>query len=123
MIQQVNSYGSSGITPRDRFLKTQAEISFAQILSEKTQHGKGLKFSGHAMERLRERGINLSSEQLKKLDETVEKASQKGARSSLVLMHNLALIVSVKNRTVITAIDEPHIKENIFTNIDSAAII
>jgi len=34
----------------------------------------------------------------------------------------LALIVSIKNRTVITAVDGQSLKENVFTNIDSAVI-
>ena len=47
----------------------------------------------------------------------------KGARESLIYMNDLAFVVSVKNRTVITAMDGPSAKENIFTNIDSAAIL
>ena len=41
----------------------------------------------------------------------------------MILLKETALVVSVKNRTVITAVDEASAKENIFTNIDSAAIL
>lgn len=58
-----------------------------------------------------------------KLHTAIEKASNKGARESLILMDDLALVVSIKNKTVITAIDGANIKENVFTNIDSAVII
>ena len=51
------------------------------------------------------------------------RAAAKGARSSLVLMDKAALVVSVPNRTVITAVDKAALKENIFTNIDSAMIL
>lgn len=82
-----------------------------------------LKFSAHAQERLQSRNIQLSPQALSKLGEVVDKASAKGARESLILMENLALVVSVKNRVVITAVDGPSMKDNIFTNIDSAVIL
>ena len=42
----------------------------------------------------------------------------------MILMNNdLAFVVSVTNRTVITAMDGSSIKDNVFTNIDSAVIV
>ena len=93
---------------------------FADILAG--QQTK-VKFSKHANERLRDRQIDLSDQQLAKLDDTVERMAEKGARESLIYMNDMAFLVSVKNRTVITAMDGTSAKENIFTNIDSAAIL
>ena len=93
---------------------------FADILAR--QQTK-VKFSKHANERLRDRRIDLSDQQLAKLDDTVERMAAKGARESLIYMNDMAFVVSVKNRTVITAMDGTSAKENIFTNIDSAAIL
>ena len=93
---------------------------FADILAR--QQTK-VKFSKHANERLRDRCIDLSDQDLAKLDDTVERMAAKGARESLIYMNDLAFLVSVKNRTVITAMDGTSVKENIFTNIDSAAIL
>lgn len=104
------------------FLQGQAGLTFAQVLEEQQSKGQALRFSGHALDRLRERKINLTPGQLDRLDQAVTKASQKGAKSSFILLDKLALIVSIKNKTVITAIDEAHLKENVFTNIDSAII-
>lgn len=95
-------------------------VSFAQVLSEQMD---GVKFSQHALQRLQSRNITLEPEQLDKLNTAVNKAAQKGARESLVLMNDLALVVSVKNRTVITAMDGNSMKDNVFTNIDSAVIV
>ena len=53
----------------------------------------------------------------------LQRLEKKGARDSLVLMQDLALVVSVKNNTVITAVDGESLKENVFTNIDSAVIV
>ncbi len=93
---------------------------FADVLAR--QETK-VKFSKHANERLRDRCIDLSDQDLAKLDDTVERMAAKGARESLIYMNDLAFLVSVKNRTVITAMDGTSAKENIFTNIDSAAIL
>lgn len=96
------------------------KVSFEQVLQQ--QIGE-VKFSNHARQRLVSRNINLSVQELNKLNTAIDKAAQKGARESLILMDNLALVVSVKNKTVITAVDGGSLKENVFTNIDSAVII
>jgi len=94
--------------------------SFDAVLAEKMAQ---IKFSAHAQQRLKSRNIELGQAELERLQEAVNKARSKGARESLVLMDNLALVVSVKNNTVITAVDGDSIKENVFTNIDSAVVI
>lgn len=96
-------------------------ISFNEIL-EKQLNGE-VKFSQHALQRLQSRNIKLDQAAMDKLNGAVDKAAQKGAKESLILMNNLALVVSVKNRTVITAMDESSMKESVFTNIDSAVIV
>jgi flagellar operon protein len=97
------------------------KANFGQVLEKKLQ-GE-LKFSQHAQQRLQSRNIELGDAELARLENAVNKAREKGARDSLVLMDNLALVVSVKNNTVITAVDEQNLKENVFTNIDSAVIV
>ena len=94
---------------------------FDQVLAEKL--GNELKFSQHATQRLADRNIELTQDDLDKLNQAVSKAREKGAKDSLVLMDDLALLVSVKNNTVITAVDGQSLKENVFTNIDSAVIV
>ena len=94
---------------------------FGQVLEKKLQ-GE-LKFSQHARQRLQSRNIELGEAEIARLENAVSKAREKGARDSLILMDNLALVVSVRNNTVITAVDEQSLKENVFTNIDSAVIV
>ena len=104
-------------------LKNQTKIttnSFDTMLQQKINE---VKFSQHAQERLSSRNIKLSATDLKKLDHAVEKIAQKGAKESLIMLNDVALVVSVKNKTVITAMDGASAKDNIFTNIDSAMII
>ena len=97
--------------------------SFGEMLALKESVRKEeIVFSKHAKNRLNERNIDLTKEQVDRLKEGTEKAGQKGIQESLVLVDNLAFIVNIKNRTVITAIDQTESKENIFTNIDGAVI-
>lgn len=99
-----------------------AEESFSNLLQKEIQQSNKLKFSKHAQARLDARQITLNQNHLNRLDEAVKKAEQKGSRESLVLLDDLAFVVSIKNKTVITAVDGNNRKENVFTNIDSAVI-
>lgn len=95
-----------------------ANISFEKLLQQNM-----LKFSNHAVKRLEQRGIEIPSEQLSRISDAVDQAAAKGSKESLILMNDMALIVNVKNRTVVTAMDGGSMKDNVFTNIDSAVII
>lgn len=95
--------------------------SFQDVLEQKLVGT--LNFSRHAQERLKSRNIELNDEDLGRLNQAVSQAREKGSRDSLILMKDLALVVSVKNNTVITAVDGSSMKDNVFTNIDSAIIL
>jgi flagellar operon protein len=99
-----------------------ADISFDEVLRAKQQELEPLKFSKHAAGRLNDRGISLSDDQTKRLEDGVTKAGAKGINESLVLVDSLAFIVNVPNKTVVTAMDQKDAGENIFTNIDGAVI-
>ena len=99
--------------------KPVGETPFSKVLDQ-TQ---GVKFSQHAQDRLKARNINFSAEQLQQLEGAVASVAQKGGRDSLIMMGDAALVVSVKNRTVVTAMDKSQMKGNVFTNIDSAVVI
>jgi flagellar operon protein len=96
---------------------------FNDILREKLSNTQELKFSKHAEARLKSRNISINPEQWQKIRDAVAKAEKKGVKESLILMDKLALVVSVKNKTVITAVSNEELKENVFTNIDGAVII
>ena len=76
----------------------------------------------HALARVQRRGIELDQSTLGRLSQGVQRAASKGSRDSLVLVDGTAFVVSVSNRTVITAVGSEHMKDNVFTNIDSAVI-
>ncbi len=97
--------------------------SFRDVLRTTGAPAAPLKFSAHAQARLESRNIRLTSEDVAKMNAMADKAAAKGAKQSLFMMRDTAMVVSITNRTVITAVDQNSMKENVFTNIDSAAII
>lgn len=90
--------------------------SFESIFQKELEK---VKFSSHALKRLEERQIQLSDDQMQKINSAVEKAELKGAKDSLVMMDSTAFIVNIPNKTVVTALPIAESKENVFTNIDS----
>lgn len=104
---------STGVHPGIR----QGDDSFGKIFEEEL---KKLKFSAHARSRLVSREMDISPEEFSRLENAVDRIEKKGGNESLVLLDNRAFIVNVPNRTVITAVDSTQLKENVFTNIDSA---
>lgn len=99
-----------------------SDTPFAKVLDGKLP-SSGVTFSQHAQDRLKSRGISLSTDDMQKLEGAVDSVAQKGGKDSLVLVGDAALVVSVKNRTVVTALDRNAMQGNVFTNIDSAVII
>jgi flagellar operon protein len=105
--------------------------SFAEVLRDASEGtprpasvagGEPLHFSKHALERAQRRGIQLDPATLTRLEEGVGRAAGKGARDSVVLVDGTAFVVSVNNRTVVTAVSPEHMREHVFTNIDSAVL-
>lgn len=112
--------GSAGVDFK-RALE-QASLQANRPKAERPEAGD-LKFSSHAIERMRSRGIQFQPDEMKNIASAVAKASAKGAKDTLILSGENALIVSVKNNTVVTVMDRQAMKDNVFTNIDSTVVI
>lgn len=96
---------------------------FASVFQETLRKPQEVRFSAHATQRLAERGIRLSDAELGRIAKAIDDAAAKGARESLLLMDRLALVVSVANRTVITALEPDGNQNAVFTNIDSVVVV
>jgi flagellar operon protein len=96
--------------------------SFSEVLAKQTSALEPPKFSRHALDRLARRGIDLDGQTMGRLTGGVARAAAKGSRDSVVFVDGTAFVVSVKNNTVITAVGSEHMKDHVFTNIDSAVI-
>lgn len=124
-IQRIESGGVSRAAPATMPSARAGTPStpFSATLAQAIHEARQLKFSAHALERMRQRGIALLPEELAQLETAVDKAASKGARETLVIMKREAFIVSVPNRTVITAARCDDTEDAVFTNIDSAVVL
>lgn len=93
---------------------------FENILQQAIDKSSGVKFSKHAEMRMQARNIDLTQNQRDKINSAVSMAQQKGVKDSLVILDNMAFVVNVPSKTVITAVNNNELKENVFTNIDGA---
>jgi flagellar operon protein len=94
--------------------------SFGDVLARRL--GGSVALSAHARERIERREIPFDGPVAARLEAAVDRAAAKGGRESLVLVDDTAFVVSVRNRTVITAVDRARMRDQVFTNIDSAVI-
>jgi flagellar operon protein len=122
-IEQMTERLNSGINVNSGSNKQSGGVPFSEILKNQqaVNDTSELKFSKHANERLASRNIDLTDEQLERLEIGAKKAGEKGINESLVMVDNLAFIVNVKNNTVITAVKDG--EDKVFTNIDGAVIM
>jgi flagellar operon protein len=105
--------------------QAQAPASPKPLESFRTVLGKadaGLRVSAHAQERIRDRNIPFGPQEMARVEKAVKTAEAKGCRESLVMLEGSAFVVSIRNKTVVTAMDGMNIRDNVFTNIDSAVI-
>lgn len=97
--------------------------SFGSIIEQKIRANSQIEFSKHAIKRVVEREIDLSTNQLERLNYGVQLASQKGLVEPLILVDKTGFVVNVTNNKVITTVNEDSIVGNVFTNIDGAVIV
>ncbi len=122
-IQNVNTFNkqeTGSLHARNAIAAQRAGgVDFSRLVQQKAGE---LTFSAHAQTRMKSRNINLTKDMMSKLDTAVSGAEKKGAQDTLVLLSDLAFIVNIPNKTVVTAMEGASIKDNIFTNIDSTVI-
>lgn len=125
-IEQVKGTYLNNAKPVRQNVVDNQGLSFQEILlnaSNQVNDTEGITFSKHANERLASRNINLNDSQLERLNKGLMQAKEKSINESLVMMDNIAFIVNVNNKTVITAMDQQTTDSNVFTNIDGAVIV
>lgn len=99
-----------------------AARSFGDVFSEALMRDSQLSFSAHAQKRMASRGIKLNAGDYSRLESAQAKLAMKGSKEALIMLDDKAFLVSVTNKTVITALDKSEVKQNVFTNIDGAVI-
>lgn len=109
--------------PKERSTEKTNEnkASFKDILKSEISKQEDYTLSKHAANRLKE--INFTEDDMKEIGKGFKIAENKGSKNSVMFYKDVALIASIENKTVITAVDRERTKENIFTNIDSVVIL
>lgn len=97
--------------------------NFADILNEKLEKSESLQFSKHSKERIQQRGINVTDSLIEQLNTAADSARLKGAKDVVMIGREAAFIVNIPNNVVVTAMNGNEMKNNIFTNIDSAVLL
>jgi flagellar operon protein len=107
---------------RQNNVKQQEATSFKGILEDKLKKDSFV-ISNHAASRLQDRNISLNESDMKRINEGINKAEQKGCKDCLILYKDVAMVASIKNRTIVTAVDKEASKGNVFTNIDGVVLL
>lgn len=99
------------------------KTAFQELLEQKVKEESQVEFSRHAMERVMQRNVNVSTANIERLNEGVRLAEEKGLTEPLILVDSTAYVVNVKNNKVITVVNDGNLKGTVFTNIDGTVMI
>ena len=129
MIERLQA--SSYISSQSQQKVNEQSTAFSELLRQRmenvgsvpTANNNEIEFSKHAQQRVEERGIEISSELLTQLKNSVQKAHEKGAKNILAFDAERAFIINVVQNRVITAISQDEMQGNVFTNIDGAVLL
>jgi len=133
-IKGLNNLGPAGVLQDKQRSNSAQDKANAGLFQEVLNRAAGkpevaapaadaLKFSNHAVDRMRARGIKFSPEEMSRIENAAAKAKAKGAKECLLISDQAAMIVSLKDKTVVTVMDKNNLKENVFTNIDATVMI
>ena len=126
-ISQITNAGALKLQSASLQLQKTADatsgVQFADLLQQEAQKAQSVQFSKHAARRVQERGIDMTDNLLNDLNQAVQKARAKGARDVVIIGESGDFIVNVPNNVVVTTMSGTEMKENIFTNIDSAVLM
>ena len=113
-----------GLYPPSTSTQTnEPSVSFADVLKSTIEKNSEVNFSNHAIKRAVDHNMDITDDELNRLKEGVRLASEKNLDDTLILVGEKAFVVSVKNNTVITTVNNNSIQGNVFTNINGAVIV
>ena len=122
MVNPIQRSEVNRLTPKATPQQAPPAVPGGQSFDEVLRQAQDVRFSNHAQKRLQRRNISLTEEGIHRLSAAVDKVEKRGGRDSLVLMDDLAFIVNVKDRLVVTALDANNRGEGVFTQIDSVVL-
>ena len=99
--------------------------SFADLLdhASRSPQPEAMTVSPEASDRLAGLGITLGESQLRGIGEATDRAHDRGARETLIMLDELNVVVDVASRPIISAVDRTALQNDVLTNIDSAVSV
>lgn len=122
-INRIESQLIANNNNKNNINKNNNRKTFDQVFNDLEKNKNSIKFSKHATQRLNSRKIDISKEEITRLESAFDKAEKNGVKDALILMDNKAFIANVKSKTIVTTVEKESLKQNVFTNIDGAVII
>ena len=101
----------------NKIQSTNSGVNFADFFNQEL-----VKFSGNVQNAMVSQEMTLSDIDLLRLDEAIEKAKDKNARESLIILDNKMFVVSIDSKTVLSMFEKNNMDSSVITNIDSAVI-
>lgn len=98
------------------------DTEFARELTSQL-NSREITLSLHAADRLVRRGLTIDESMVDRINQAFDMAEQKGAKNALFLLDDLAVVASIANRSITTAMDARNLSNGVFTQIDSAVIL
>lgn len=119
--RQIETESKNTNLNKNNVSKADKSNSFQSILDSAASKNEKFTISKHAASRLNE--INFTDEDMKAVEKGFEMAKEKNSKNAVMIYKDTALIASIENKTIITAVNKERAKDNIFTNIDSVVIL
>lgn len=94
---------------------------FQSVLNNVVTKKDDITISKHAALRLND--VNFTDEDMTRIKRGFEIAKEKNSKNAVMIYKDTALIASIENKTIITAVNKDRAKDNVFTNIDSVVIL
>lgn len=120
-VGNIGQFANSQKAIGDSANSKQKKAKFQDVLDGVKSKDQSFTVSKHAASRLNE--INFTKEDMEQIQKGFKIAQDKNSKNTVMLYKDIALIASVENKTLITAVEKDRAKDNIFTNVDSVVIL
>jgi len=95
---------------------------FGRVLKAQLDE-RQITISAHAADRMVRRGLIPDETTMRQLQTAFDLAAEKGSREALFLLDGMAVVASVPDRTIKTALDRQTLEAGVFTQIDAAVVV
>ena len=100
-----------------------SNISFKEVLDNKIFNDNSITFSDKANKNLMDINGPLNIDQITRLESGLGRFKERGAKTGVLLMDETAFVVNVIKQSIVSTMGKEKVQENVFSNIDSFAVV